>query len=195
MAPSAGQTLGSAGVASREVIRARWFTSWCRIRGAPGRPCTMYWLLLVSSAFAGSLVIDAEVPTEVWLQGQPVVQLFRPGEVRLEAAVGRLPIDVLVDGTRNSLEIDIPAKGSAMLVVGRNGITTDHRAASPDAPTARIVEFQVSGPEEVTLHLDRAKHQINPGGVLRVELPPGDHPMSVRNARGTIVWAAGTLSV
>lgn len=153
----------------------------------------MLWMLLAMSAPAAELVVDAQVPAEVWVSGQLVGQLFQPAELRLDVAEGPLPLTILVGGEPTKLDVAAPA----LVIVGRNGISTgQHDPAAPVPAVGPVpVEFRSTGQEDLLLVLDKERRTVDVGQVLTIELTPGRHPISLRSRDGTMLYARGSLEV
>ena len=156
----------------------------------------MLCLLFGVSSFAGVLVVDARVPAEVTLADQPIVQLFRPGIVRLDWPAGPSSVAVLVDGTPHEVAFTMTETGTQTILVGKTGITTGQPPAAAVASTCtRKVEFRVAGATGMMLFVDEARHPLGPGDTLTLDLPDGDHRLALRDQTGTVIWARGALAV
>ncbi len=154
-------------------------------------------LLLAGLALGGELIVEANIPAEIHVDGQPLVQVFHPAEVKLAVAEGERELTVYTGGTPARYTVEILDDGATVVVVGRTGVTTGRRAPPPprEDATPLAVEVRNAAPERVMFVLAGQRHTISPGDVLQLELGPGDHALSVRNSRGTLVWARGTLHV
>jgi hypothetical protein len=153
------------------------------------------WTLFLSSAFAGQLVVDAAVPAEVVINGQKAAELFFPGVLRLEVAPGQVPVTIFVDGKPQTVTIDVPNEGSAVLLVGKSGVTTGTPPDDVAAGAVVAVEFRVAGTEPLQLMVDDGRKSLSPGAVYKLSLASGDHKLSVRASDGTVIWARGTLAL
>lgn len=151
------------------------------------------WFLSPCVALAGSVVIDAAVPIDVFVNTEALARLYVPGIVTLPLDDGPRKLQIWVDGNPHEVSIDVPVVGVTTVMVGKNGITT----AAPNAPDVPVgpVEFRVAGRAEVMFTLDDQRHHLAPGEVLKVELTEGNHMISVRDASGTQIWAKGLLTV
>ncbi len=148
--------------------------------------------LLLSLASAGTLVVDAKVPTEIRVDGFPVASLTWPGQLRVTADAGSTTFQVWVDGKPNDVQVDIPEAGEAWVIVGKSGITTEAKNTEVgDTPTS--VEFRAV--ETVLLQLEGQRHLVRPDTPLVLELAQGKHPVKVRSADGLTIWAQGQLSL
>ena len=151
------------------------------------------WGWWVASALAGELVIDAQVPVEIREGQQTLAQLFFPGELHLNATVGKTTLIFVVNGTEVPVALDIAETGATVVVVGRTGITTGQRAAD-DAPPPSF-ELRASGESAVTVVLDGTRIAMRPGESRIVPNRTAVHDIGLRDATGTVVWAHGTLVV
>ena len=150
-----------------------------------------------SAALGGDLLVQASVPTEIHIDGFPAVELFREGEVRLPLETGTHALVVWRNGNPEAFEVSVPAGSTdVVLVVGRTGITTNNRTqAKPAADADVAVELRVLDGVELLVVIDGQRYRVEPGSTLPLTLKPGAHPMTVRSADGTVVWAQGDLVV
>lgn len=158
----------------------------------------MWTWLLVPVALAGNLVVDAKVPVEIWVSGQLVGELVQPSELHLEVDAGTTELNLVVAGKPQAYTVDVPTEGSAVVVVGRTGVTTGERAAPEtegEPAGSHPVEFRSAAREDIVLVVGEDRIPLAPREVVKLDLAPGSHPMSLRNKSGTIVWAHGTLDV
>jgi hypothetical protein len=105
---------------------------------------------------------------------------------------------VYTNGTPADVEVDIPADGHLLVLVGRTGIvvqTTDVDESPPEDISSVAVQLRVSGTEPVRMYIDLDRYTINAGAQLDLDLAPGKHKVSVRNGDGTVVWAHGFLTI
>ncbi len=153
--------------------------------------------LLSAIAFGGELLVQASVPAEVHVDGQPVVQVFYPAEVRVKVRAGEVELTVFVDGNPARHQVEIPQTGAAVVVVGRTGITTGRRPAPPERADVDVIPVEVrsAARSRVMVVLDQERHWVDPGQVVQLELRPGRHGLSVRSGGGTEVWARGALDL
>ncbi|TNE92110.1 MAG: hypothetical protein EP330_02860 [Deltaproteobacteria bacterium] len=153
-------------------------------------------LLLASFALASDLVIQATVPAEIHLDGQIVAELFTEGELRLPVAIGDHALRVFRNGDPQDMRISVKKGLDTTITVGRTGITTGE-ALEPLAPVDGVVsvEFRVDDVEGALLVLGDERHRIAPGTVFTTDVKAGSTPMSVRNTKGTVVWATGDLNL
>lgn len=147
----------------------------------------------------GTLIFEARVPAQIVMGGQVVGQLFTAGRLEVTAPVGRQALAIVREGKPEEIEITVPGEGAALVLIGRTGTTvTDpepeaQEAPNPDAPAE--IEVRVRANESLQLRLGASRYELNSGEVVKVALPRGKHPISVRNVRGTVIWAQGTLNV
>lgn len=145
-----------------------------------------------------SLVVDAHVPTEVLVDGHKIAQLWYPGELRFEVVPGLRKVRLYVGGEPTDLPVTFKAGEAVTLLVGRTGISVEDPApvelATPDPVTSVAVEFRAVG-EGAQLRISGQRVLIEPGATVSVPLAPGEHHVSLRNRRGTVIWATGVLEV
>ncbi|MBW1876809.1 MAG: hypothetical protein JRJ84_00460 [Deltaproteobacteria bacterium] len=155
-------------------------------------------MLLIPSALAANLVIEAKVPVEVWVSGQLMGELVRPSELHVQATPGETELTLLTQGTPKTFIVDVPEEGLARVVVGRTGITTGQDLPEPAVEpegTQSQVEFRSTAREDVVLIIGDTRYTLAPQAILRVDLSHGAHPLSLRNGVGTVIWAQGSLQV
>jgi hypothetical protein len=150
--------------------------------------------LLGALAFAGQIVVQAEVPVEVTVDGRPAVQVFTAARVEVQATPGEHDLTLFVNGKGNKVRITVPETGAALVVVGRTGITTDSLVGGPVADVA-AVELRVIGTTELRLVLDSKRYRLQAGGQEALELPRGSHQLELRSSDGTAVFAQGKLEI
>lgn len=155
----------------------------------------MLWLTLASALYAGELVIEARIPAEVYVDGVPHVQLFQPGEVRLDVAEGERRVTLITGSDPFDVDVQVPAAGHAVIVVGRTGVTTGQVAPPPPASEDVPAELRVAGLDDLMLVLDGDRHALASGSVTALTLSRGEHPLSLRSRDGTLVWARGVLHI
>ncbi len=157
--------------------------------------------LLLSSALAGDIVVDAKVPTEIRARGLPIASLTWPAEVRLtDLEPGLKQFEVFVAGTGHSIEVLVPASGETWVVVGESGVSVAgireaDAAAKVEADAPVQVEFRSLGPGKLTLQIDGQRHSVEAGQPLSMELTSGSHPVKLRSYDGTVIYAHGTLEL
>lgn len=151
--------------------------------------------LLAALAWGGDVVVTAEVPIEVALDGRPVAQIWDAATLRLPADVGDHKVTVLINGRPTDVNVTLAPDGSdAEVVVGRTGITTREHTP-PDAAADARVELRVVGDESLRIMVDEARMRLSPGDQHVSTLTRGMHDLQVRSADGTVVFANGELDV
>jgi len=143
----------------------------------------------------GSIVFDSRLPAEIRVDNQTVAQLFVAGRFTVNAPVGSHLVMVLTNGQPRTTNVDVPATGSATVMVGRTGLTTGRAVGEWDADGAAQVEFRVAGSQSVLVQLDGDRYRIDGHGYKGVTIPVGNHRMSIRSGNGTVVWASGRLEL
>jgi hypothetical protein len=151
-------------------------------------------LSLLLSAAAGELIVHAEVPTELAIDGQPTAQLFRPGRLHVQAPDGDRRVTVLVNGTATHLRL-VVGGAPTHLVVGRTGITTRTQPADEQPDGIALVELRAVGREGVRLTVGEHRFRLAPGDQQVIELPTGRYPAELRSGNGLAIFASGVLDV
>lgn len=151
-------------------------------------------LLLGVLAFAGQIVVQAEVPVEVSVDGRPTVQVFTAARVEIDAEAGEHDLTLFINGRGNKIRVTVPKEGSAGVVVGRTGITTD-AATAEDQADAADVEIRVVGTTGLRLVLDGKRYTLAPGDTESLHLTRGNHALELRSSNGTAVFAQGNLDI
>jgi hypothetical protein len=146
---------------------------------------------------AGSLLVDAHLPVEILVNGVKLGQLYVPGEARFRLVTGHHLLRLYTNGNPTDLPIDIAEDQEARVLVGRSGVTTTTgpAPAAPDVTVPVPVEFRVVGTPGAQIRVGDGRHVVRSGAVFSLQLVPGSHPMSVRSADGTAIWATGTLEI
>jgi hypothetical protein len=153
----------------------------------------------LSLALAGTLVVDANVPTEVRVDGRLIVEIYEAGVFRTDVPAGSHEVVVYLSGEGTRQSLLLPEQGEVVVGVGRTGVSWPAAArsavavAAPDGPGS--VSFRSVAREDVVVTVGRARHLVPAGGTLDLELAAGDHAVSVRSGDGTVVWARGHLTV
>jgi hypothetical protein len=149
------------------------------------------------SALAGSvgLFVDAKVPVEVRLEGVKLGELYYPGEVQWDVSAGRHTLRVYTNGTPTDVPLDFVVGREVHVLVGRNGVSTTEQAATAVASGPATVEFRLVGSGAAQIRLDSKPTPLGPGEKVSLTVPSGNHPLSVRSADGTVIWATGNLEV
>jgi hypothetical protein len=145
---------------------------------------------------AASLVFDCKVPAEVLVDGVKVGQLYFPGLATWRVAPGPHTVRLYVAGTPQDHPLTVEAGGTRTFLVGRSGTTvSDAPTAPPAASGPARVGIRVVGVPAAQLRIDDRRELVQAGAELVLELAPGPHPMSLRNADGTAIWSTGVLEV
>lgn len=166
----------------------------------------MLTFLLALAAFAqdappapGLLVLDARLPMELTVDGQPLAQLYKAGEVRLELPAGTRRIRVYTNGLPNDLDVVVPTGGEVHLMAGRSGLSVSTAALAAPVEVladARIpVQLRMADSIGARVHVDQQRIAVGAEAQVDLLLAPGKHAVSVRSDDGTVVWASGTLTV
>ena len=146
----------------------------------------------------GTLHVDAKVPVEILVDGVKLGQLWFPGKASFLIESGPHRLRVYTNGHPSDYDLAVEPEDTTWVVVGRTGITLDSLAgeatAEVDEAALVPVEFRAAG-GGAQLRVGEQRLMLASGERLGVELGPGDHPLSVRSADGTVVWATGTLEV
>ncbi len=151
--------------------------------------------LLVSAALAGEVVLHAEVPAEIAVDGQPTAQLFRAGRLHLDVPDGERRITVLVGGSPTHLRLQVDGVAATHVVVGRTGISTRREVrVDPEAGPA-TVELRAVGREGLTVILGDRRIRLAPGDQQVLELPAGRHTAQLRSGDGLAIYATGLLDI
>jgi hypothetical protein len=155
----------------------------------------MFLIFYAVMALAGGVIIDAEVPVELRVEGRPYLTLLYPAQARFEHPKGATELTLFVNGVPRKITVQIPETGHVRVVVGRNGVS--HSTPDDDTPVAKdsTVVFRAIGLESVQLRIDGERHFVSPKQPLSVKLTTGRHPMEVRNNEGTLIWAKGILEL
>lgn len=152
--------------------------------------------LCVAPVFAGELVVQTRLPVEVVVDGVHHATLLSEAELALPIESGPHAVQLWVGGVPKDLEVLVPVEGSAAVVIGRTGVTTTTLEPAPEDPAATAaVELRATGGESVVVVIDDERHTVDPGGAKALLLAPGEHDLSLRNTKGTVIWADGVLVV
>lgn len=152
------------------------------------------WSLLLGSALAAELVVDAQIPTELAVNGLPVAQIFVPSRISVDRPAGPAQVTLFVDGKPQFFSVEIKNDKPTWFVVGKTGITVSQPDAIIGVGPAKV-EFRVSGNGTVQLRLGDEQYRLMPGDTRTLELTPGEYPLTLRDSRGTAIWARGMLNV
>ena len=151
-------------------------------------------LLIASLAFGSDLVIQADVPAEIRLDGQVLAQLFWPGELRTPISVGSHELTIYRNGSPETLMVDARKGLDVVVSISDNGARAGEALErAPESDGTIAVELRAGEQEGALVTLGEARHLLAPGAVLNVKVREGETPMTVRNTSGTVVWARGML--
>lgn len=144
----------------------------------------------------GAIEFDSRIPAEIRVAGVTLAQLYQPGVLQARVPVGAHEVVVLTNGRARTLKVDVSSTATAVVLVGRNGLTASARLEPlPEEEGMAPVELRVVGREEVIVVVDEERYRLLPGTIQALTLPVGRHAMSVRSASGTVVWARGHLEL
>lgn len=156
----------------------------------------MYWFVFSALAFGGELLIDARIPTAIYIDGQPFVQLSQPGKVEFDVADGEHKIVIMTNGYPNERTITI-GKEPAHLLVGRSGISFGK--AEVVVPTqsntglSSTIELRSTSRLPLMIYIGEEKHILAAKATKELEIAAGEHTISVRNDAGTAIFASGVI--
>ncbi len=144
----------------------------------------------------GVIEFDSRLPAEIQLDGHTLAQLYHQGLFRTRAPLGPHEVLVLTNGHARKLTVDVSRTATAVVFIGRNGLTASTRLEPlPEEGGVAPVELRVLGREEVLITVGDRRYRMLPGAYRVLTLPVGTHPMSVRSASGTVLWAKGRLQI
>lgn len=145
-------------------------------------------------AQGAEIILHSRVPVEVAVDDERIATLLAPADLHLSVEAGLHELLLWVNGSPHSVEVDVPARGAATVVVGRTGVTTGVIEAEPvDPELPATVQLRGTGGESVEVRLGAERHIVDPAGTVELQLPAGTHPLSLRNTLGTVIWATGEL--
>lgn len=159
---------------------------------------TVAWLtglLLWSVVASGAqLVVDAKVPTSVFIDGTGVAQIFVPSTLTLNVEPGQHDLLFMINGSPRETSLMVLDRPMNIVVVGRTGITT--ALTLPEELNAvTAVEFRTTSNELLSVRVGDEKLSLPPGQVSSMSLDVGEYPMTVRGGGGTVVYGRGTLVI
>src|SRR5690606_4050302 len=87
-----------------------------------------------------------------------------------------------------------------LVLVGRTGVTiakgpTGDAASAPAVDGVSDVLFRTASGEQLLVQVDQQRVLVSPGRGVALPLSVGHHPMTVRSADGSSIFARGTLVV
>lgn len=153
-------------------------------------------IALLSLAFASEIILHAEVPVEVAIDGQPIVQIYRQARLHLPVATGERRLNLLVGGNPTQLRLPITEGEVTHVVVGRTGIST-RREPTPDPETQGFaqLEVRVVGREHLRLTIGEQRFDLARGDQQSIDLPIGRHRTQLRSGNGQAIFATGVLEI
>lgn len=151
--------------------------------------------LFFALALAGELVVHAEVPVEVAVDGHTLVQVFRDGRVHLPVTNGERRVTLLINGSATRLRLQFGEEHATHVMVGRTGITTRKLAQEPAPEGVLDVELRAVGLEGVSLRVAGQTYQLSPGDQQHLELGSGRHSVQLRSSSGQVIYASGQLEI
>jgi hypothetical protein len=176
----------------------------------------MWWICF---ARAVELIVNAEVPARVAVDGKPAAELYLPGILRVEVAVGPHVVQLVAselaraDGTGvETFKVDAVEGEPIVMFVGRAGISyaplSARAAGAPAVADAQDlvqaqppdlgpwpVRFRAAPGERLLVVVDDRRVFVAPGEDVQIELGSGDHRCTVRSTDGTMLYARGYLRV
>ena len=142
----------------------------------------------------GTIVIDAKVPVEMKLDAEPVGTLLVPSTLTVVTTPGAHTLKMWVHGTASDVPVEVPAGGQVVVVVGSGGVTAGAPPKVAGVGPVRV-ELRSLGREALAVVIAGTRVVVDAGQIVPVELPAGEHTVTLRNLEGTAVWADGTLVV
>lgn len=150
----------------------------------------------VEAVETGRIEFDSRLPAEIQVDGTTLAQLYQPGTLATRMPVGSHEVVVLTNGRARPLTVDVSSTATAVVLVGRNGLTASARLEPlPEEGGVAPVELRVLGEEEVLVTVDDRRYRMRPGTTRTLTVPVGRHAMSIRSASGTVLWARGHLEL
>lgn len=152
--------------------------------------------LLGALALAGSLVIQTSVPSEVHLDGKPVLKSFSATSTTIpDVPEGPHQVTVYRDGIGRKLEVAIPAQGAVRLLVGSEALDTDTPPVQPTDAAPPLVELRAAPGQSFSLLIDgeRSGTLSSRASVVIDDLAVGEHSFELRSSDMLTVWVRGTL--
>ncbi|MFT4621550.1 MAG: hypothetical protein ACI8PZ_000202 [Myxococcota bacterium] len=143
----------------------------------------------------GTLRVDSHVPADIVVDGVRLAQLYTAGQLEVPIDVGSHEVFITTNGVQRRLQVQVPEGAVARVLVGRNGLSGDVFADTPEVVEFTPVEFRATGLEGIGVRVAGKRIRVGPGAAVRVDLPPGEHPCILNNLDGTVIWARGILHV
>ncbi len=114
----------------------------------------------------------------------------------MRVPTGPHDIMVVTNGRARQLTVDVSKTATAVVFVGRNGLTASARLEPlPEDDGVTPIQMRVVGSEEVVVQIAGKRHRIPPGSTLDLQIPIGRHAMALKNSSGTVLWARGHLEL
>ncbi|TVQ91916.1 MAG: hypothetical protein EA397_08430 [Deltaproteobacteria bacterium] len=153
-------------------------------------------IALLTAAFAGEIILHAEVPVEVAIDGQPIAQVYRRSRIHLDVPSGERRVNLLIGGNPTQLRLPIKDEEITHIVVGRTGVST-RREAVPDPQDEGVaqVEVRAVGREHLRLTIGDQTYRLAVGDQETLELPLGRHRAQLRSGNGQAIFATGVIEL
>ena len=155
-------------------------------------------LLAQPAAFAGTVVFETTVATEVRWEQLRLLQTFGPATVAVpDLPEGTLNFQVYRDGVPVPIEARIPAEGRVRVLIGAKDVSTDSAPPPPPDGAAPRVQLQAAPGDHFAVVMDGKRL----GGLdadhpmLLEALSVGAHQLEVRSPDLTLIWSRGTLEL
>mgnify|MGYP004356100219 CR=1 FL=1 len=157
-------------------------------------------LLACLYASAADLTFEAQVPTEIYVDDNAVAKMYQPGALRTQVSMGMHTVRIFTNGESTTQTVDFQGRTEATVVIGRTGISWPQDIlAVPVGDEAPEIEgrvvFRSVADEDVIVTVDRIRETLSPGEERVIVVGAGQHPMTVRNAEGTVIWVRGALHI
>lgn len=153
-------------------------------------------LLWISSASAGDIILDSDQHAELYLGTALLTETWGGRPVRVTGLDPGLAGLRLVRGDRTDLlDVVVPDEGAALLRVGADGVTIEP-ADTADAP-GPLLELRADTGQQFGIVLDHQRLAVVGSRYpLRVEgIAPGPHHLELRTPDLTVVWARADLDL
>ena len=158
----------------------------------------MLLLVLSSLAFGETLLVEAKIPTALYVDGQAFVEFSRPGRAEFEVAAGEHKLVIMTNGNPTERVVNI-GPTPTRLVVGRTGISLGAaetmEPSTPEAGATTTVELRSTSRLPLLITVDDERYVLAPGATKSLTIANGDHAFKVRNDAGTAIFATGTLAL
>lgn len=151
--------------------------------------------LPAQEAALGTVLFDVRIPAEVRLDGVVLAQLFTPGRLIVDTALGTREVMVVTNGIPRTLAIDVLGDGRTVVLVGRNGLTSSRMADEAEAEGEVPMQLRVAGDQDVLVTFGDERYHVDAYGSRDLTLPVGTHDMTVRSGDGLVLWARGHVTL